>query len=45
MTEYGGQFAVNFLGTKVFEEEEFDDEPLLQFFHLRNDVTLTSCLS
>jgi hypothetical protein len=43
--EYSGQFAVNCLRTKAFEEEQFDDESLLRFFYLRNDFALMSCLS
>jgi hypothetical protein len=29
---YGGQFSVNYLGAKIFEEKEFDDKSLLRFF-------------
>jgi hypothetical protein len=32
--EYGGQSSANCLGSRAFEEEEFDDEFLLRFFHL-----------
>jgi hypothetical protein len=42
-TEYGGQFSVSYLGAHAFHKEEFDDESLLRFFHLRYDVKLTSC--
>jgi hypothetical protein len=32
--EHGGQFSVNCLGVKAFEEEESDDESLIRLFHL-----------
>jgi hypothetical protein len=32
---------VNRFRAKAFQEEEFHDESLLRFFHLKKDVTFT----